>query len=287
MSLNASTLKSELALFRSTHAVRTQLVDGVSWEYYAGGEGPRTILLLPGGSGFTEAYFSHFLELEKTHRVIAVAPAPVKTVAACIQGILAVADKEHVDRFSVLGQSWGGMLAQVLIRERPERIEKLILSHTMPTAPPGDVAHAQKTIRMMRVMMKLLPFFPWAILRSLLMKRVSVHYAMLPPDAFQFWRSYFETELAKSTKNELIATYLAMIDFFHLPPFQADDLARWEGEILILESDEDRATNETNRSALKALYPRARVHTFSKSGHLAMIARFSEYMRVVNDFLGS
>ncbi len=287
MSQSASRLKEDLEQFRSAHTLRTVPVDGIKWEYFTGGSAKRTIVLLPGGSGFTEAYFSHFLELEKTYRVIAVAPAPVTTVRECTSGILAVLDHEGVDRFSVLGQSWGGMLAQVLVRENPDRIDGLILSHTLPTAPPGDPVHAQKTVRMMRMMLKLLPFLPWVLLRKLLMKRVSVHYAMLPGEVFEFWWTYFETELARSTKKELMATYLAMIDFFARKPFHPADVNAWNGQTLILESDEDQATNPVNRSALKTLYPGAQVHTFQESGHLAMIARYDEYMQAVQDFLAA
>lgn len=286
MSRTASDLAGDLERFRAAHPIQVHTVDGMAWEYFKGGSGAHTIVLLPGGSGFTEAYFSHFLELEKTHRVLAIAPAAVRSVAACVRGILAILDHEKAGKAAILGQSWGGMLAQVLVRQAPDRVDRLILSHTLPTAPPGDEEHAQKTIRMMRVMMKLLPFLPWFVLRKLLMKRVSVHYAMLPDDAFRFWWNYFEKELARSTKEELAATYLAMIDFFTLSPFRPDDLSAWKGKILILESDGDRASNEKNRTALKSLYPKAKVHTFQNSGHLAMFVRYDEFMKVLRSFLG-
>lgn len=39
------------------------------------------------------------------------------------------------------------------------------------------------------------------------------------------------------------------------------------------------------RAALKRLYPRARTHTFTGSGHAASLARSSEYVTLINEFL--
>jgi pimeloyl-ACP methyl ester carboxylesterase len=51
--------------------------------------------------------------------------------------VLALADALGFDRFTLLGHSMGGMVAQVLALRAPERLEGLVLMDTAPGAVPG------------------------------------------------------------------------------------------------------------------------------------------------------
>ncbi len=62
-------------------------------------------------------------------------------------------------------------------------------------------------------------------------------------------------------------------DFMCNYRFTKDDLSDWNGEILIMESDDDNSVDETARKELKGLYPKACIYTFHQAGHARFSAR--------------
>jgi pimeloyl-ACP methyl ester carboxylesterase len=67
--------------------------------------------------------------------------------------------------------------------------------------------------------------------------------------------------------------------------FSSADLEHWPGRVLVIESAHDEAFSTAARSALRALYPRARVRTFGRGGHAVMITNPAEYVDAVRAFL--
>lgn len=76
-----------------------------------------------------------------------------------------------------------------------------------------------------------------------------------------------------------------MIDFAENFTFAPGDLKEWPGKILIMESDDDPAFKPATREAVRAMYPRARVHTFVGAGHTPGYRQPDEYVRVLTEFL--
>ena len=77
----------------------------------------------------------------------------------------------------------------------------------------------------------------------------------------------------------------AWIDFDQNYCFSPDDLHGWMGHMLIIEAAHDAVFSRGERAALKRLYPWARTHTFTGSGHAASLARSSEYVALIAEFL--
>ncbi len=100
-----------------------------------------------------------------------------------------------------------------------------------------------------------------------------------------FWRAYFHDFIATVTREECCNRLRAWIDFDQNYCFSPDDLHGWMGHMLIIEAAHDPVFSRGERAALKRLYPRARTHTFTGSGHAASLARSSEYVALINEFL--
>jgi pimeloyl-ACP methyl ester carboxylesterase len=67
--------------------------------------------------------------------------------------------------------------------------------------------------------------------------------------------------------------------------YSPSDLSTWQGKALIMLAEDDPTTPEPLRDALVALYPGAKLHLFSGSGHATAILESGEYIKVMEEFL--
>lgn len=268
--------REQLAHFRAAHPPRRLNLDGVCWNYLAGGSAGDTLLLLPGAIGRAEVAFRHILEFEDDYRVIAPDYPPLPTVDRLLSGFIALLDAENVRSATVIGGSMGGGLAQCLVRKYPERVSRLILSHTGVPNP--------RRAQLNSFGMKVLRFIPIGLIRAALNWEVS-RLLSAAGDEKRFWLVYFGELTGLITKDEALSIYERAIDLEQRYVFKPGDLNGWPGQILILESDDDPIIRPAERAALKSLYPQAQVHTFKGGGHGASIVRREEYLSRVRKFL--
>jgi pimeloyl-ACP methyl ester carboxylesterase len=278
--------KERLRIFRSTHPHKHLTVDGVTWKYTSCGQGENALLLLTGGTGIGEAMAMVFSSLENRYRLVSPTYPPVTTIGQLIGGIITILDSEGVGRVSVFGQSLGGMLAQVVVREYPERIDKLMLSHTLTTSPPVNRAIVLEDQKERERFLRIAPFLPLGVIRYISRKRLSRHISAMGTEEGEFWKAYFHEMLSYVTREYLVADFQCMSDFFQNYTFSSGDLADWPGEVLILESDNDIIPCSV-REAIRELYPRAQVHTFHGTGHMTIVVNREEFVSAVRDFLAN
>ncbi len=269
----------QLVRFRADHPGRITLAQGVKWEYIASGRGAEALLILPGLLGIGEMSFQHILAFENDYRVIAPSyPCELATMNQLADGVAAILDAEGLQQAHVLGGSYGGMVAQCLVRRYPQRVVSLVLSHTGGPALRADRAAANRRF------IALLRLLPMGLLRFML-KRATRKSLKDAPEQLPFWEAYSSEMIARLSKADLISRYQVAVDFDATSAFTLDDLKDWPGRILILEGDNDPVADAPARAALKALHPQARVHTFHGSGHVASIAKLDEYVAVIKHFL--
>jgi pimeloyl-ACP methyl ester carboxylesterase len=69
--------------------------------------------------------------------------------------------------------------------------------------------------------------------------------------------------------------------------FTPQDLAGWPGRVLLLMAEDDPATPEPLRQAMRAMYPQAQARLFSGSGHLTAVLQQEEYFAATDEFLSA
>ena len=171
-----------LASFRSTYPPRSLTVEGVGWTYRVGGAGARPLLLLPGLQGAGEATFELAEHFTRTRRFIAPSyPAEATSMQALVHGTTAIVEAEGGGAVHVRGASFGGLIAQWLVRQAPHVVHSLILSHT--GAPNPESARANRRVL---TMLRLMPA-AWV---SALMRATSERaLAPLTDARREFWRA--------------------------------------------------------------------------------------------------
>ena len=260
--------------FRESSRQRTLDIEGRHWSYVASGDGPHTVLFLPGGFSRADIWLHCILELESDYRVIATdASFEVFAARPYCRAALEIVAHEGVDRFSVVGVSYGGGLVQAMLEDSSERIDHAILSHCAPFEPRGA-----RLLRRVRVAFRL---FPARILRALQTRRRRYKID-------SEWRDYssaFMRELAfrvdKRTLLDFIDQSIPSAEGFVRAP---DALSEWPGRVMILSSEDDRVS-QPHLDKFSELYPGAQTHSFPDGGHAAVLLRPERHAKMVRSFL--
>lgn len=265
-----------LVRFRAGHPLKEAVVGGRTWEYIDAGRGSRPLLLLPGALTTADSLWISLPHFEDRFRVIAPTYSTDPTLAGLVDGIVGILDREGIDRLAVSGGSYGGMVAQVLVRRHPDRVERLILSHTL-LPDPSKARQVERIYRFFRLL-------PGSWLRALFRKRTA---GLLPdhPETALIRAYIREFADIHATKEVLVALYARMVDYFTAYDFKPGDLEGWPGRLLLLMSDNDPVTPEPVRKAQQAAYPMAEAHVFTGGGHATALLQPELYFGVMDRFL--
>lgn len=264
------TLDQQLDAFRSAHPPLRLRAGKHEWTYVRGGSGGPAVLLLSGALGRAEFGFGVVGALEGAARVLAPDYPPAGSLDELADGLAALLDAERVDRAHVVGGSFGGVVAQAFARRHPDRVATLTLSHTGAPEP----------MRGRGIAVGLLSLLPGGLLRAMLRRRLRGTLASADP----FWTRQFEATIDGLSKADVISRVRLAGEFGarfgglanpQRPPFP----------VLIVEADDDPLFPPAKRAALHALYPGARTHVFSGTGHAAGVLQPDEYAAVLRRFI--
>jgi len=280
-------------------------VNGAKLWVESEGEGD-PVVLIAGGPGCSHAYFHPFFsDLAAHHRVIYFDSLgrgksdKAKTVSAYTLE-RDVADVEglrralKLGRITVLGQSYGGVVAQAYAIAHPDAVAKLVLSNTLFDAEMwqagNDVINAE--IRNQ---------FPelWAKIQALRDqgvqsgdKEMGVAFGDDYPYGVAFFynpdnekKVAFETnvdvlyQITGRDGDFLVTSDMGRFDFRR-------DLAKLPMPTLIVAGRYDRAIPPRWSLEYKRWMPQARFAMFERSGHHPEIEEQAEYFHLLEDFLG-
>lgn len=242
---------------------------------------PKALVLLPGA--LLEPSRELIDRLGGSHRrVIALTYPDATRMTDLVDAIAARLADTGVHRADVLGSSYGGWVAQCLIRRHPHLVRHLILVHTFAIRS-SDAWRFRLGIRLWRVI-------PGALFRRLLTLRIR---RMLRPvkDALPAEYNRVTALLSDAIRSPATADALlhqneCMLESCSSFAVAPDDLARHDGNVLIIESDDDPAIRTAERAHLRAMYPGAEVRTF-RTGHVTAVAAPEAFADAVNAFLAT
>ncbi len=266
--------RDALRQFREAHPEQTTLQHGTTWRYVVSGdpEAP-ALLLLVGGLREADAAHANISMLDDAFRVITPSYPALSTMDELADGIAHILQEAGIATAHVLAGSFGGMLGQVFIRRHPERVGKVILS-TTAVLDETTVANYRQALALIE---------PLPDDQVAEMAKQMMFVTMQPPtEQHEFYRAYLDELYSyRVDKRGIMSLYQALIDFSAHPAISR----AWDGDLLILDSDDDGTFDETIRERVRNLYPNAQTYTFHNAGHSPATTQRELYFDVVKRFL--
>jgi pimeloyl-ACP methyl ester carboxylesterase len=249
----------------------------IAWEAQGGG----APLLLVQGLGYTREGWGPARErLAERYRVVSydnrgigeseIPPGPY-TVAQMAGDAVQVLDEAGIERAHVVSASLGGMIAQHLAANHPERVDRLVLACTHPGVEDG--------YPMPQVTVDLFAQAPTMEPQVALRRFVDNALGVAPPVGLA--DEVFAYRLANPPDmNGWLAQAAAGTTFAGV------DLARIEAPTLVVTGTHDNVIDCRNSELLAERIPNARLERVDGAGHLFFWERSADFVRLVEEFLG-
>jgi len=239
--------------------------------------GGTPLVFLPGALGELEGSDEVARRFGASRELLSIAYRPDDRLEPLLDRIAAATD---APRFDLLGQSYGGWIAQCAARRFPERVRRIVLSHSFILRP-------QDAWRL-RLASRLLRHMPIGLTRPLLLKRIGKALEplrRLDPERVERQLSPLAGLLAEpAMRAKLVGQQRCMLDSLE-PPFAKLPNVRPDLPVLIIESDNDPLLGAAVRKALRHRYSRAQVQRFPGTGHISAMVETDAYAAAVENFL--
>ena len=243
---------------------------GAAWEYVDLGDGPAT-LFLHGMAGSYDIWFQQLLALGTHRRVLAVTYPPIPSLEPLTRQLMGLLDSVEVERVSVVGSSLGGYIAQYLVANHPDRIERAVFANTFPPNDQIALEHsgsfeAARAMSAGDLMSRL---------REDAAKRIVPAAGGSP-----LVRAYLlDQSNGRMSKDQFIARYACVLDSFDAPDPTSKPL-------MLIEAKNDPLVSAGLKKLLTETYPGAEMVSLDDVGHFPYLNEAEKYNTLLEGFLG-
>jgi pimeloyl-ACP methyl ester carboxylesterase len=235
------------------------------------GEGPPILLIM--GYGMSGKTWAPLLPLFAGYRAIwfdnrgtgrSSKPESAYSVADMAEDALSVLDAAGVDRANVIGVSMGGMIAQQLTLEHPDRVDRLVLCCTSPGAGARDTGDPAALFELVEATKLLSSDPPAAMQRFKPILLAPGNEDLLDRFGGEVVSSDGAPEFASPTTADVVMTSLAGFS-------SLQRLGEIVAPTLVQHGDLDRIVPVDHGRQLAELIPNATMEEYAGCGHLYLI----------------
>ena len=260
-----------------------------TYRYYRNSQAKATVVLLTGGIGLSDLFYLHFERFTKDFSVITfdyqICFTDNEEFAQTVSELLHCL-KEKV---WLIGQSLGGIVAQIIAAHHAEVVEGLVLSNTCSLSKdmsPSAYKHLMNMIKSQKNFKRLLSFLPFSMIKRLIRRAVMNQ----TTSGFTQKEKELMEELCDVMMKILTKPYeLHMIDFLidaknHFG-MSREKFFPWENKVLLILSEDDTTFTQECKDALISVMTNPTVVTNLTGGHLALLVRLDEYTKCISSYI--
>lgn len=253
---------------------RNITVSGTTWQYFRLGAGT-PVLWLTGGLRRAAAGASFLEKLAERHLVIATDHPPVRSITEFNTAFDAILKAEGVESCFLVGQSYGGMLAQAYLAHNPQQVERLILS----SSGPADFGKAWLPVE--SACIALARLLPEQTLKNMLagglLKLVNV-----PEDLQAEWSEAMHHILQDElTRADVVSHFAVAADLIKRGSVRTGAFANWTGRIVVLRARNDPTQSEKDLPRYARLFGRpVDVIEMGNMGHAGVLSNPDDFIQL-------
>ncbi|WP_417093968.1 alpha/beta hydrolase, partial [Intestinimonas timonensis] len=189
----------------------------------------------------------------------------------------------------LVGQSLGGVVAQIIAARHPEVVAGLVLSNTCSLSQdmsPSAHAHLMNMIKSQEKFKKLLSILPLSTVKQSIKRVVMDHKkGELTPTEKAVMEELCDIMMELLTKEYERHMIDLMIDAQNHLGMTNETFVPWDNRVLLMLSEDDTTFTQDCKDALIAVMPNPTVVTNLTGGHLALLFRLEEHIRCITEYI--
>jgi len=281
--------QADFERFNETYPVKCKQMNGLTFNYRLGGNGEKTIVLLVGGLGISDAFYKHFTAFAKSFTVLTF-DYPVESCRNSVlaDGIAELIKTLGLNKVFLVGQSYGGLIAQVIAKKHPEIVAGMVLSNTgCLDADMGEDAEKFmfKMLRGLKTSVRLLKLLPMSLSKRISLNRMEKNFNQCTPDQKRFLTDLFRYVYNKLTRRHELNMCMLMMDLQNEMINTKSDFYYLDKKVLLLLSEDDHTFGDPVKQALIQLMPNPTVNSKICGGHIALLLQTELYIDTVTQFI--
>lgn len=297
MNLADMDMKKEFAEYNTLAPVKTVTINGGEFSYrYYRNPNPRvnvTLLVLAGGTGMADGIFALAKSFMDKYSIISFNyPMAYKNNEATADAIYELIRYLKAENVYLWGQSYGGLLAQIIAKRHPDAVKGLILTSTASLSNDIKYQGIKRFFEMIseekeKKNKRFYGNFPMFLLPAIMGLAFKKHLKNEPETQKAV------KELMKQIKGSMTNEYFVHMDTLlgdlrnHFGTHRKEDFAYLKGRVLIIEPDDDKTFTDDIKDALVDIMTEPVVVRDVKGGHLAVMLRPDETIQIIDEFIAA
>ena len=289
-----------LDAFRAAYPANTMTLSNgapFTYRFHRNPESTETLVLLTGGIGLSDLFYLHFERFAREFSVLTCDyQTRFGTIAEFADALAEVLRRlgeqggrgDPAARAWLVGQSLGGIVAQVAARRHPDVVAGLVLSNTCSLSArmaPEAREYLEGMIANQKRSRRLLELVPFALYKRLVVAAVMKKARDLMRQEQALIRDLCGAMRQMLTRDYALHMTDFLIDSHSYWDMEPADFARWDDRVLLLLSSDDHTFDEASKDALVSIMPRPTIVTDITGGHLALIVRLDRYAETVSSYV--
>ena len=247
------------------------------------------LILLAGGLGIGDAFYRHFEALAQHFSVITFNYSQdFRTNASLSQAIALLIRKLNLTNVYLVGQSYGGLIAQIVAKHYPNLIKGMVLSNTGTLTSNLDFEGFENLYLMLKKAekyIKLDQYLPLPLLKPILKAGIKQKCKDIPSELQTEVAMFTDIALKQTTNAHLLLMDTLLADLKNEWDLTKEDFTPYANEVLLLLSEDDHTFVNSVKSALIQVMPEPTVNTSIAGGHLAALFEFDAYINAIVNFI--
>lgn len=297
MNLADMDMKKEFEEYNKLAPVKTVQLNGGDFAYrYYKNPNPEvnvTLLVLAGGTGLAEGMFAMARSFMDKYSLISFNyPMAFQNNEATADAIYELIKYLNAENVYLWGQSYGGLLAQIIAKRHPDAVKGLILTSTASLSNDLRYQGIKRFFEMVneekeKKNKRFYGHFPMFLLPGIMGLAFKKHLRNAPETQKAI------KELMKQIKGSMTNEYFVHMDTLlgdlrnHFGTHHKADFAFLKGRVLIIEPEDDKTFTDDIKEALVNIMTDPKVVRDMQGGHLAIMLSPDETLQIIDQFFAT